>query len=77
MHAGRQYSLKEIIRWTRRETEVFLLFSAVPTALYALVGCRWLAIPWLPVAMGRHRCRFITGFKNSASYSRLWEARQI
>ena len=56
---------------------VFLLLSAVPTALFALADWKWLAIPWLPVAMVGTAVAFITGFKNSASYSRLWEARQI
>jgi putative membrane protein len=45
--------------------------------LYALANCKWLAIPWLPIAMVGTAVAFITGFKNSASYSRLWEARQI
>jgi putative membrane protein len=76
MHAGRQYSLKEVILWTRRETVVFVILSTIPTALYAFAGWKWVAMPWLPVAMVGTVVAFITGFKNSASYSRLWEARQ-
>jgi ion channel-forming bestrophin family protein len=77
MHAGRQYSLKEVILWTRRETFVFVILGTIPTALYALAGWKWIAMPWLPVAMVGTAVAFITGFKNSASYSMLWEARQI
>lgn len=54
-----------------------MLVSAIPTALYVLLGWKWLTIPWLPVAMVGTAVAFITGFKNNASYARLWEARQI
>lgn len=77
MHAGRNYSLKEVTLWTRRETAVFLLVAAVPTLLYAVMGWTWLTISWLPIAMVGTAVAFITGFKNNASYARLWEARQI
>ena len=77
MHAGRHYSFSEIAAWTRRETAVFLLIATVPTALFQLAGWKWLALPWLPIALIGTAVAFITGFKNSASYARLWEARQI
>jgi len=77
MHAGHHYSLKEIIVWTRRETAVFLLLTALPTTLYITLHWHWLALPWLPIAMIGTAVAFLTGFKNNASYSRLWEARQI
>jgi len=77
MHAGRHYSLREIATWTRRETAVFLLVAIVPAALYARAGWTWLATSWLPIAMIGTAVAFVTGFKNNASYGRLWEARQI
>lgn len=77
MHAGRKYTLREISRWTRRETFVFFLLASIPTALYAIANCKWLALPWLPIAMVGTAVAFVTGFKNNASYARLWEARQI
>ena len=77
MHAGRHYSIREIAVWTRRESAVFLLLSLIPTALYSIGGYHWLAMPWLPIAMIGTTVAFITGFKNNASYSRLWEARHI
>lgn len=77
MHAGRHYSLKEVILWTRRETAIFLLVAAIPTLLFRLAGWRWLTLPWLPIALVGTAVAFITGFKNSSSYGRLWEARQI
>ncbi len=77
MHAGRSFRLGEIIYWTRRETLVFLALSSTVTALYALQGWTWIAIPWVPVALIGTAVAFITGFKNNASYGRLWEARKI
>ena len=77
MHSGRNYSLKEVMIWTRRETLVFLLLAVVPTLAYQLAGWRWLTLPWLPIALIGTGVAFLTGFKNSASYGRLWEARQL
>ncbi|MFN0100727.1 MAG: bestrophin family protein [Bryobacteraceae bacterium] len=76
MHAGRNYSFKEISAWTRRESFVFLLIAAVPTLLFILAGWTWITLPWQPMAVVGTAVAFITGFKNNASYSRLWEARQ-
>ena len=77
MHTGRHYSLKEVAVWTRRETILFVLIAAVPTALHAWAGWTWLGVSWLPIALIGAAVAFITGFKNNASYARTWEARQI
>jgi ion channel-forming bestrophin family protein len=77
MHSGRHYSLREVIVWTRRETAVFLAVAAVPTVAFQIAGWKWLVLPWLPIALIGTAVAFITGFKNSASYGRLWEAREI
>ncbi len=77
MHAGRQFRLGEIPYWTRRQTFIFVALSSAVTALYALVGWTWIAIPWVPVALIGTAVAFVTGFKNNASYGRLWEARKI
>lgn len=77
MHAGRKYSLKEVLFWTRRDIFKLLLVAAVPTLFYELAGWKWLSIPWLPIALIGTAVAFLVGFKNNASYDRLWEARQI
>jgi ion channel-forming bestrophin family protein len=76
MHAGKHYTLREVLYWTRREIYVLLLLGTIPTALYALTDIR-LRLPWLPVALIGTAVAFIVGFKNNATYGRLWEARQI
>lgn len=45
--------------------------------LYQYVGLKWIAIPWVPIAMIGTAAAFIVGFKNTQTYNRLWEARQI
>ncbi len=77
MHAGRRYTLTQVVRWTRRDIYFFLILGAVPTALYHFLGWTWLTIPWVPIAIVGTAVAFIVGFKNNATYGRLWEARQI
>lgn len=76
MFIGRNYPLKDFLIWTRREIFFLLLLSVVPTVLFQLLRWKWLAIPWLPVAMIGTAVAFIIGFKNNASYDRMWEARK-
>jgi putative membrane protein len=77
MHAGERYSLKEFVRWTRRDIYAFTLISAVPTVLRAVFGFTWIGVPWVPIALVGTAAAFIAGFRNNATYARLWEARQI
>lgn len=77
MHAGKRYTLKEFILWTRRYIYKLTLLAVIPTVLYHVLGWTFLSITWVPVALMGTAVSFIVGFKNNASYSRLWEARQI
>ncbi len=38
---------------------------------------KWLHLPWLPIGLLGTAVAFIAGFKNNASYDRLWESRKI
>jgi ion channel-forming bestrophin family protein len=77
MHAGRRYSFSQVVHWTRRDIYFFAVLGAVPTALFHFLGWTWLTIPWVPIAIVGTAVAFIVGFKNNATYARLWEARQI
>jgi putative membrane protein len=77
MHAGSHYTIKEFILWTRRDIYVLIIIATIPTVIYSVFNCTWLAIPWVPVAMVGTGAIFIVGFKNTQTYNRLWEARQI
>lgn len=76
MHSGKRFSAIEFIVWTKRSIYVLLILAIIPTLLYHF-GFTFLSFPWQPIAIMGTAVAFIVGFKNNASYSRLWEARQI
>lgn len=77
MHVGNHYSFKEVLVWTRRDIYFLLITSSIPTILYQVFHWKWLALPWLPIALLGTAVAFVVGFKNNAAYDRLWEARKI
>src|SRR6218665_2249955 len=77
MHAGKRYSLKEFLYWTRRDIYILIGYSLVITVLFQCFHLKWLATPWVPIALVGTAAAFIVGFKNTQTYNRLWEARQI
>lgn len=77
MHSGKSYRLSEFLRWTRRNIYGLLIIGIVPVVLYQVAGFKWLAIPWTVVALLGTATAFIVGFKNTQTYNRTWEARQI
>jgi len=76
MHTGKNYSLPEVLLWTRSDILFLLIVSAVPVFCYSNLGCKWLSIPWLPIALLGTAVAFAVGFRNNASYDRTWEARK-
>ncbi|MCY0969353.1 bestrophin family protein [Chryseobacterium wangxinyae] len=76
MHSGKRFGPLEFMMWTRRSLYILLIMSTIPTVLYYL-GFVFVSFPWQPIAIMGTAVAFIVGFKNNASYSRLWEARQI
>lgn len=77
MHAGKNFSFKEVVSWTRRDIYTLLLISFIPTFCYQVLDWKWLSIPWMPVALLGTAVAFVVGFKNNASYDRMWEARRV
>jgi ion channel-forming bestrophin family protein len=77
MHAGVKYGLKEFLIWTRRNIYALIWVGLVPTVLYEVVGWTWIAMPWTVVALLGTATAFLVGFKNTQTYNRTWEARQI
>jgi ion channel-forming bestrophin family protein len=76
MHAGKNYSFKEVVFWTRRDLFSLLVIATIPSVCYKILGWTWLSIPWLPIALLGTAVAFVVGFKNNASYDRMWEARK-
>jgi predicted membrane chloride channel (bestrophin family) len=46
MHTGKNYSLPEVLLWTRRDIIFLLIISAVPVFCYSYLGCKWLSVPF-------------------------------
>jgi ion channel-forming bestrophin family protein len=76
MHSGKKFGASEFIVWTRRSILCLTILATIPTVLYYF-GWKFFSFPWQPIAIMGTAVAFIVGFKNNASYSRLWEARQI
>ena len=51
MHAGSHYSIKEVLYWTRRDIYFLVIVAAVPTVLYEVLQCKWMTLPWVPIAL--------------------------
>lgn len=77
MNIGSHYHLKTFVLWTRRTIYWLFLWAIIPTLLFKLADFTWLTIPWVPIALIGTATSFIAGFKNTQTYNRLWEARQI
>lgn len=73
MHTGKRYTPFEFAKWTKRDTLLMLLIATVPTILY-VIGWKFIGLPRQPVAILGTAVAFIVGFKNNASYNRIWEA---
>lgn len=65
------------IAWSRRGLYFGAATGFIAVALYEWACLKWLAVPWQPVALIGTALAFYLGFKNNASYDRLWEARKI
>ncbi len=76
MHTGKRFSPLVFFKWSLQDTIVLTLIATIPTILYYF-GQTYVALPWQPIALLGTALSFIVGFKNNASYGRVWEARQI
>lgn len=77
MHIGTAYKLSEFLVWTRRNIFRLLPIGILPVVLYHVLGWRWVGLPWTVVALLGTAAAFLVGFKNTQTYNRTWEARQI
>lgn len=77
MHTGKQYTNLELLFWTRRNIFKLIVIGIVPVVLFQILGIKWIALPWTVVALLGTATAFIIGFRNSQTYNRTWEARQI
>jgi len=77
MYVGRRYPLGKKLVWSTDIILWSLLWSALVVVEFVFLKLRWLSIPWLPMSVLGIAVAFYMGFKNNASYGRVWEARKI
>lgn len=77
MYVQRRYPLVTTLLWSRWRLLLPLAWAGLVTGLHALHGPGFPTLPMLPVTLVGTAVAFYLGFKNSASYDRLWEARKI
>jgi putative membrane protein len=77
MHTKKNYSLLQMVTWTRFETLLFVIIICLWISAYHFLDLTWLKIPWTPLALIGTAVAFVIGFQNNAAYGRIWEARKI
>lgn len=77
MYVKKLVSPKIVWYFSRWPLTVFTLIAAFAYFSYVQLNWTFVAIPFLPVATMGTAVAFYLGFKNNASYERLWEARKI
>ena len=77
MYTRKVFRAKDMAKWTRYETFLFLGVGIFWVVLIKFFGMDWIKIPWTPLALIGTAVAFVIGFQNNAAYGRIWEARKI
>ncbi len=77
MIVKKNLSLKTIYEFTGHHLYWLTAWMLLVTTLYYFTHWKLMTLPWLPLSLIGIAVAFYVGFKNSQSYSRLWEARII
>ncbi|SCY06973.1 putative membrane protein [Nonlabens sp. Hel1_33_55] len=77
MYTRKVFKVKDMAKWTRFETLLFLAIIIIFVAVYYFFELDWLQIPWTPLALIGTAVAFVIGFQNNSAYGRIWEARKI
>jgi len=77
MYTKKVFKIKDMIKWTRYETILFIAIITLFVGLFHFLNLTWLKIPWTPLALIGTAVAFVIGFQNNSAYGRIWEARKI
>lgn len=77
MFIKKNYGIKRLIQFTWFHIIWLTLWGCVPVWLHNYFHQFYFPMPWLPVSVIGIAVAFYVGFKNNASYDRMWEARKI
>ena len=77
MYVRPRFSIFRGVLWTWRIFPPIALWASAVTAGHVVWELEWLRLPGLPVTLLGTAVAFYLGFKGSAAYDRIWEARKI
>lgn len=77
MYTRKVFSARDMARWTRFESLIFIVYVVAIVLAYVFLNLTWLRIPWTPLALIGTAVAFVIGFQNNSAYGRIWEARMI
>jgi putative membrane protein len=77
MYIRHSISLGHGVLFSWRVLPILALWAALLTAAHVFLDWTWLQLPSMPIGVLGTAVSFYLGFKGSASYDRLWEARKI
>lgn len=77
MYIIKNFSIKDIFRFSGGHLIWLTAWATSVTAFYEFFHWEFLHIPWLPLSVIGTAVAFYVGFKNNSAYDRLWEARKI
>lgn len=77
MYTRKVFTVKDMAKWTRYETFLFLFIIVFIVGLHQFLHLEWLRVPWTPLALIGTAVAFVIGFQNNSAYGRIWEARKI
>lgn len=77
MFVQRRYGLWMTLKWSATNFIYPFLWAGLVTAVHIKFQLEWMELPWLPMSLIGVSVSFFLGFRNNASYERVWEARKI
>jgi len=77
MYTGKDFNFRLLWGFARKNLFSTFITSLIVVLLYELMGFKFLAIPFVPIASVGTAVAFYVGFKNNQAYDRLWEARRL
>ena len=76
MYVNKKFPIKGLLTYSWQSMLLFAGWSTIIVILFKIIGWKFIAIPFLPISLIGTALSFYLGFKNNASYDRLWEARK-
>ena len=77
MYTGKEFTIKILWHFARKNLFVSFIISAIAVVIYGFLDLKFIAIPFVPIASIGTAVAFYVGFKNNQAYDRLWEARRL